>query len=99
MPWVKRMAQRQIDNRPPGPSEERRKKGRSYVWGKVWNAAGESREARLETLDGYSLTAKTTVLIAEKVLRGDFKPGYQTPATAYGESLILEIPTTTLNDQ
>jgi short subunit dehydrogenase-like uncharacterized protein len=99
MPWVKRMAQRQIDSRPPGPTEERRKKGRSYLWGKVWNAVGDSREARMETLDGYTLTARTAVLIAEKVLRGEFKSGYQTPAGAYGESLILEVATTTLTDQ
>ncbi len=98
MPWVKRFAQRQIDKKPAGPSEERRKKGRSFIWGKVWNKAGESREARLETLDGYTLTAKTSVLIAEKVLRGDFKAGYRTPAGAYGESLIMEIENTTLTN-
>ena len=98
MPWVKRMAQRQIDKQPPGPSAERRKSGRSYVWGKVWNKAGERRESRLETLDGYTLTAKTCVLIAAKVLRGEFKAGYQTPAGAYGDSLILEIDNTMLTD-
>jgi hypothetical protein len=31
------------------------------------------------------------VLIAEKILNGNFKPGYQTPAMAYGEDLIMEV--------
>jgi short subunit dehydrogenase-like uncharacterized protein len=56
----------------------------------VWNKHHE-REARLETLGGYALTAKTSVLIAEKILSGNFSVGYQTPASAYGENLILEV--------
>jgi hypothetical protein len=48
----------------------------------------------LETLSGYSLTAKTAVLIAEKILVGNFKAGYQTPAMAYGAELIMEIENT-----
>ena len=48
----------------------------------------------METLNGYSLTARTSVLIAEKILSGNFKTGYQTPAMAYGSELILEIPET-----
>jgi len=30
-------------------------------------------------------------LIAEKILNGNFKAGYQTPAMAYGSDLIMEI--------
>jgi short subunit dehydrogenase-like uncharacterized protein len=61
------------------------------LWGKVRNSSGQQAEARLETISGYWLTAKTSVLIAEKILHGNFKPGYQTPAMAYGENLIMEI--------
>lgn len=91
MKWVKRMMLKQIDKKPGGPSEEKLLTGKSYLWGKVWNEHGEQAEARLETVSGYLLTAKTSVRIAEKILNGNFKPGYQTPAMAYGENLIMEI--------
>jgi short subunit dehydrogenase-like uncharacterized protein len=91
MAWVKKIMLKQIDKNPGGPSEEKLQTGKSYLWGKVWNEKGEQVEARLETFSGYLLTAKTSVLIAEKILSGNVKPGYQTPAMAYGEDLILEI--------
>ena len=89
--WLKNYALKQIDKKPPGPSDERRESGRSFLWGKVWDHAGKECVSRLETVSGYSLTAKTAVLIAEKILKGNFKTGYQTPAMAYGPDLILEV--------
>jgi len=91
IPFVKNFMMKQIDRRPPGPSEERRQKGKSFLWGKVWNASGEERSSRLVTASGYTLTALTAVLIAEKILGGNFKKGYQTPAMAFGADLIMEI--------
>ncbi|RMD75486.1 MAG: hypothetical protein D6818_01595 [Bacteroidetes bacterium] len=96
--WVKRLLQRQIDAKLVGPSDEERARGRSYVWGRVRNAAGDECAARLETLEGYTLTAISSILIAQKVLAGNFKPGFQTPAMAYGPDLILEIPDTKRED-
>lgn len=96
--WLKRFMLNRIDKQKPGPSAERRDSGRSYLWGKVWDGSGKSAECRLETLSGYSLTAKTAVLIAQKILSGHFKTGYQTPAMMYGADLILEIPTTKRTD-
>jgi len=95
--WVKNVIQRKMD-KTTGPSEERRAAGRSFLWGKVWDAEGRKYESRLETLDGYTLTAKAGVLIAEKILSGNFKIGYQTPAMAYGADLILEIANTNRTD-
>lgn len=89
--WIKKRILKRIDKQPGGPSEEKLQTGRSYLWGKVWNARGGQIEARIETASGYLLTAKTSVLIAEKILQGNFSPGYQTPAQAYGADLILEI--------
>lgn len=92
--WLKNFMLRRIDKKPAGPSDEKRDAGRSFLWGRVWDSSGKECITRLETLSGYSLTAKTSVLIAEKVLSGNFKPGYQTPAMAYGADLILEIDST-----
>jgi short subunit dehydrogenase-like uncharacterized protein len=91
MRWVKRILHRKLDERPAGPDEQRRTSGKSFLWGKVWNDAGDTHISRIETLNGYSLTAKTSTLIAEKILKGNFKPGYQTPAMAYGADVILEV--------
>jgi hypothetical protein len=46
----------------------------------------------LKCPEGYTLTAITSLLIAKKILDGNWKPGYQTPAGCYGEGLILEVP-------
>jgi short subunit dehydrogenase-like uncharacterized protein len=89
--WVKNMLKETVDTKSPGPSKEKRDQSKSYLWGKVWNGQQQSAEARIETLSGYALTAKTSVLIAEKILQGEFKAGYQTPAMMYGSELILEI--------
>jgi short subunit dehydrogenase-like uncharacterized protein len=91
-PWVKRFAQKQIDKGRSGPPEDARENGRSLLWGRAWNTSGAEVAARLEGPSGYALTYKTAVRIAEKIQSGDLKPGYQTPAMAYGEDLILEIP-------
>ena len=98
MRWVKNYMLRKIDKKPAGPSDEKRESGRSFLWGKVWDDTGKECISRLETVSGYSLTAKTAVLIAEKILKGNFKVGYQTPAMAYGPDLILEIESTKRTD-
>jgi short subunit dehydrogenase-like uncharacterized protein len=94
MRWVKNFMLKQIDKQPAGPNDEIRETGRAYLWGKVSDGSGNHFISTLEAPSGYSLTAKTAVLIAEKILAGNFKVGYQTPAMMYGENLILEIPTT-----
>lgn len=88
MSFVRNFLKGQIKSE--GPSEEQRKNSQSYLYGKVWNDH-DRREARLVTPNGYTLTAKTAVLIASKILKKNFKTGYQTPASAYGPELILEI--------
>lgn len=98
MRWVKNYMLKKIDAKPAGPSEEKRNSGRSFLWGKVWDSTGKECISQLETVSGYSLTAKTSVLIAEKIMSGNFKAGYQTPAMAYGADLILEIETTKRQD-
>lgn len=97
-PFVQRYLMKQVDKRSPGPNATKREQGKSFLWGKVWNAASESRESRLMTLSGYTLTAQTAVSIAMKILAGNLKPGYQTPSGAYGSNLILEIEGTTRTD-
>jgi short subunit dehydrogenase-like uncharacterized protein len=78
-----------IKNKPAGPSDEQRANARALVWGEVKNSKGESARARLIGPDGYTITAHTALIITKKILEGNFKTGYQTPAGCY---LILEVP-------
>lgn len=88
---VRKIVKKKIDSSPAGLDDERREKSRSLVWGQVTNSAGKKATARLSAPDAYTLTAYSTLLITQKALQGNFKSGYQTPAGAYGEDLVLEI--------
>lgn len=74
-----------------GPNDEERMKGKTLLWGEASDDAGNRIEARIQGPEGYTMTALTALNIAERILRGSFEPGYQTPAKAYGANLILEI--------
>ncbi len=90
MRFVKNYLINQIDKKPAGPNEERRAKSKMFLWGKV-SDGNQERISLLETIEGYTLTAKTSVLIAQKILSGNFKTGFQTPSMAYGPDLIMEV--------
>ncbi|MCB0706817.1 MAG: saccharopine dehydrogenase NADP-binding domain-containing protein [Saprospiraceae bacterium] len=96
MSWVRKMAENRIRKGAAGPSEKRRENGKSLVWGKVSNAKGESREARLLAPNGYTLTAITAIMIANRVK--NVNPGFQTPAAAFGPDFILEVAGTERED-
>ena len=88
---VRKFIQKKIDSKPAGPNFDERKNAYTLVWAEVKNQKGETLEARLQTPEGYGLTAEASLLIAGKILNGKFKSGFQTPAMVYGENLIFEI--------
>ncbi len=92
--FVRNIIKKKIKAKPAGPSDEQRQKSSSMVWGEVSNMAGKTVTACIRCFDGYTLTAHSSLLISKKILEGNYKPGYQTPAGCYGENLIMEIPTT-----
>lgn len=89
---VRNFIKKKISQRPAGPSDEQRQKANSLVWAKATNNAGKTATIRLNGPEGYTLTMHSALIIVQKVLNGNFIPGYQTPASAYGENLIMEIP-------
>lgn len=91
-PAVRNFVKRQIDRRAPGPDDNTRNQAVSLLWGQVTNAKGQQVTARMRTPEAYDVTAYTVLLITQKVLQGNFKTGYHTPSTAYGENLVMEIP-------
>ena len=92
--FFRNIIKKQIKARPAGPSDEQRQKSSSLVWGEVSNIKGEKITASISCFDGYTLTAHSSLIITKKILDGNYKTGYQTPAGCYGENLIMEIPET-----
>lgn len=87
---VKFFLKQSVNKRPPGPDENKRETGRSYIWGEVRNQKGDIVESTMEVAEGYRLTSEMALIIAEKVLDGIWESGYQTPSKVYGADLILE---------
>ncbi len=89
---VRNYIKSKIKQKPAGPGDEQREKAIGFVWGQAVNAAGKKATVRLSGPEGYTLTTHSSLIITQKVLTGNFTPGYQTPAIAYGENLVMEIP-------
>ncbi|MBO9733163.1 MAG: saccharopine dehydrogenase NADP-binding domain-containing protein [Chitinophaga sp.] len=89
---VRNFIRKKIGQRPSGPTDEMRSTAYSLVWGQVYNMAGRKATVRLKCPDGYTLTMLSCLLMAQKICNGQWKPGYQTPGTAYGAEFIMEIP-------
>jgi len=74
-----------------GPTDEERAKGRTLLWGEASDLNGNRVVSQMQGPDGYTLTALAALKITQNILAGNFTPGYQTPAKAYGADLVLEI--------
>jgi short subunit dehydrogenase-like uncharacterized protein len=90
--FIRQILRHKIDKRAAGPSDEQRSQAVSLVWGQVSNSQGDKATVTMQTPNGYTLTAYSVLLIAKKILEGNLKTGYQTPANAYSEDLIMEVP-------
>ncbi|OMP76340.1 trans-acting enoyl reductase family protein [[Flexibacter] sp. ATCC 35208] len=88
---VRGIANAIVKRQSPGPDQVMRDKTNALIWAQVSNAKGDVLTANMVVPEAYTLTALAALLITKKVLKKDFKSGYQTPATAYGAELIMEI--------
>jgi short subunit dehydrogenase-like uncharacterized protein len=87
--FVQDRLKRRIRAGPPGPTEAKRARTRSVVWGEVTDAAGDKAQARLEGPEAYTWTVHTALAVVQRALAGAAPPGFQTPATAYGADFVL----------
>jgi len=87
------LLKKRVDAAPAGPSDEERANAINQVWGEARGPEG-TVVSRLRTPEGYTLTAKMALHIATKVCDGQAPVGFQTPSSAYGKDLILELPGT-----
>jgi len=86
------------ENLPDGPSEEERASGRNGLSAEMTGKNGKVVKAYIDAPSGYSLTPLSVVAVANRILNNDFKIGYQSPGSAYGEGIIKDIPDTYLYD-
>lgn len=75
---------------PPGPPEEKRKRGRAVLIGEATSQNGGRAVSKIITPEGYTCTALTTVEIMKRILNGECKAGFQTPSLAYGKDFIMQ---------
>lgn len=87
---VKDVLRRQVEARPPGPSERRLAEGETRLWGQVTSEDGRQVEDRLRGPQAYRWTALTALAAVERVLAGRAPVGYQTPSTAFGSGFVDE---------
>ncbi len=86
---AQRFLKRRIDAAAPGPTDAQRARGKSLVWGEVEDDRGRRAAARMQTPEGYTLTAMTAVGAVEEVVAGHVGPGFRTPSLAFGPDWIL----------
>ncbi len=75
-----------------GPSDEKRARTRSRIWGEARNAQGEERRVEIDTPNGYDLTVTGALGIVQHLLRTPVPGGYRTPARLMGADYVLTLP-------
>lgn len=89
---VQNYLKKKIREKPAGPTAEQRARGKTLVWGEASDDQGAVVVSRLQGPEGYTTTALTALACMERVLQGQYTPGFQTPGKLFGGDFILSIP-------
>jgi short subunit dehydrogenase-like uncharacterized protein len=89
-PRVHRFLESRIESGPAGLTPEQRANGSAIVVAEVEDRAGRVTRSTLHVPEPDTFTAMATVLCAQKAGTAA-KPGFQTPGTAFGPDVVLEI--------
>lgn len=83
---------------PDGPSEQERMANRYQAAVEVTDSDGKVVRSVLDTVNGYTFTATAAAGAARRVLAGESRPGFQTPAMLFGNGFAETIADTTIVD-
>lgn len=83
---------------PAGPSIEERAASRYHAAVEVTDADGTVVRSVLDTVNGYTFTAMAAAEAARRVLGGEVRPGFQTPAGLFGNGFAETIADTRIID-
>lgn len=81
-----------------GPSDEARACSRYHAAVEVTGADGIVARSWLDTVNGYTFTAMAAAEAARRVLAGEVRPGFQTPAALFGNGFAGTIADTRIID-
>jgi len=80
-----------VDRFVEGPDEQERAETETRLWGAATAPNGERVVTRLRTPNPYAVTVEAALTVARRLLAEDVDPGYETPASAFGPDLVLEL--------
>lgn len=83
---------------PDGPTEDERLANRYQAIVEMTDAEGKVFRSLLDTVNGYSFTAVAAAEAGRRVLRGEVRVGFQTPAGLFGNGFAETIADTTITD-
>ncbi|MBS3958720.1 MAG: saccharopine dehydrogenase NADP-binding domain-containing protein [Xanthomonadaceae bacterium] len=89
---VQRFMKARIERTVRGPSEAKRGKTDTLVWGEARSADGRELKRQLRTPNGYDLTVSAALGIAQRLLDGPAEPGFKTPSMLMGPDYVLGLP-------
>lgn len=87
-----------LERHPAGPSAEERAANRYRAAVEVTAADGKVARSVLDTVNGYTFTAMAAAEAARRVLAGEARPGFQTPAGLFGHGFAETIADTRIVD-
>ncbi len=83
---------------PEAPSVEQRETHRARAVAEISGADGSVARSVIETVNGYTYTPLAAVEAARRVLSGERRPGFETPARLLGIGFAESIAGTTVTD-
>ena len=86
-PW-QRVLELQASVWPEGPSSAARADASRVIVAEAEDRWRRQVRSKLCTPDGYNFTAVAALEVAQRVLKGEYQPGYQTPANVYGPDFV-----------
>jgi len=92
--WLQTLTEAQ----PPGPSAAERASRRAVIVAQAENERGRRATARARVPEAYTFTGICAPALAARVLEGEVKPGFQTPAGLFGPRLLEAFPEISVED-
>jgi len=83
---------------PDGPTIEQREANRYHAAAEVTDEDGTVVRSILDTVNGYTFTTLAAAEAARRVVGGEVRPGFQTPAGLFGDDFAETIADTTIVD-
>jgi short subunit dehydrogenase-like uncharacterized protein len=92
-PFARTLFREMAERVPDGPTRETRERHGARIHGEARRGAERVRSLMV-TSEAYTFTAISAGAVVERVLAGDLRPGFQTPAALFGADFALSLGAT-----